>query len=352
MKKIIVGLTYDLKTDLKLHADDPIDAAAELDSMKTVDRITLALENGGHKVKKIGNVFNLLKQINDLDVDIVFNICEGHYGRNREAQVPVLLEMKGIPFVGADGLTLAVTLDKIAAKKMFMADGIPTPSYFCATDSKNLKELNKTGFPMIVKTRWEGTSKGLSAHSRVTDYESLKRQVDLITKKYKQPALVEEFIKGTEFTVPVLGNEHPQAMPVAQVSMDGTVDLGDKFFSYERVVAVSPEDLKYVCPAKISEKLTKKLQEIAIAAYQSVDCRDFGRVDFRVDEKGNPFVLEINPLPSLAELDVFNIFPYIIGSTYDETINQILNFALERYGLIDGKVKLNHKTSSRQVQLK
>lgn len=352
MKKMIVGLTYDLKSDWKIRSDEPADAAAELDSIKTVDKIAHALENGGHKVKRIGNAFKLLKEIDDLDVDVVFNICEGHYGRNREAQVPVILEMHGIPFVGADGLTSAVTLDKIAAKKMFIAEGIPTPQYFCASDSKNLKELNAIGFPLIVKTRWEGTSKGLTVNSRVTDYEGLKRQVDLINKKYKQPALVEEFIRGTEFTVAVLGNENPQAMPVCQVSMDGTLEVGDKFFSYERVLSVSPEELKYVCPAKISDKLTKRLQELAVVAYKCVDCRDFGRVDFRVDEKGNPYVLEINPLPSLADLDVFNIFPLVMDSSYDEIVNQILNYALERYGLIDGKVKVSLKTTNHKVHAK
>lgn len=327
---MIVGMTYDLKDDWTLKPGDPHDAHAELDKPKTVDRIIEAIESGGHQVKRIGNVHKLLSQIDGLDVDIVFNICEGVHGRNRESQVPVILELKGIPFTGGDALCLGVTLDKIAAKKMFIADGIPTPRYFCAGKGDDLKKLNKIGFPLIVKTRYEGSSKGISNSSRVEDYASLKRQVDLINNAYRQPSLVEEFIRGQEFTVAVLGNDNPKAMPVVQVTIDGNPDLGDEFYTYERIMACG---VRYLCPAKITKKLTQTLQELAVQAFRSVDCRDVGRVDFRVDEKGHPYVLEINPLPTLDPNESFGIFSKVIGSTYDAVINQILNYALERYGL-------------------
>ncbi len=338
MRKII-GLTYDLKTDWVGNPGDPVDANAELDSPATMERIASTLERAGYSIKRIGNARKLLKLItsDELDVDLVFNICEGYHGRNRESEVPLLLEMHDIPFVGSDALTMGISLDKIAAKKCFIADGVSTPRYFCAYNSDNLEKLNKIGFPLIVKTRHEGTSKGLTKGSRVEDYASLKRQIDIITKQYHQPALVEEFIKGSEFTVPVLGNIDPKAMPVVQVSIDGKTNLGDEFFTFDRVI-IKESTVKYICPAEISEKLTKEMQDLAVRAYQSIDCRDFGRVDFRVDEKGKPYVLEINPLPSLAEKDVFNIFPYAIGSSYDEVLAKIVNFALERQGILDKKV--------------
>jgi D-alanine-D-alanine ligase len=325
-----VGLTYDLKSDWALNSEDPQDANAELDKPETIESICAALEWGGHQVRRIGNVNKLFDQIKDLDVDIVFNIAEGRRGRNRESQVPTLLELKGIPFVGSDALTLGMTLDKVVAKKCFIADGVPTPGYFVARDVADLKNFNHLAFPLIVKTIYEGTSKGLTEASRVLNKESLKQQVAFITQTYHQPALIEEFIAGTEFTVAVLGNDEPQAMPIVQVSIDDDTNLGDKFYTFERV---SSTNLRYVCPAKISKELTRQIQQIAVRAYQSVGCRDFGRVDFRVDEKGTPFVLEINPLPSLERADVFNIFPQQIGSTYEETINRVLNFALKRYGM-------------------
>ena len=355
MKKI-VGLTYDLKTDWVSNPDDPVDASAELDSPATMERITAALTNNGYTVKKIGNARKLLKLIHSdqLDVDFVFNICEGYQGRNRESEVPLLLEMHGVPFVGSDALTMGISLDKVAAKKCFIAEGVSTPRYFCATQMDNLEKINKIGFPLIVKTRHEGTSKGLTKSSRVEDTASLKRQVDIINKKYHQPALVEEFVKGSEFTVAVLGNDNPQAMPVVQICIDGKTNLGDEFFTFDRVI-IKEATVKYVCPAEISEKLTKEMQDLAVRAYQAIDCRDFGRVDFRVDEKGKPYVLEINPLPSLAEKDVFNIFPYAIGSSYDETINRVVNFALERYTVnkkdVDSKNKIKQPAKNGLVKV-
>lgn len=330
----IIGFTYDLKTDWQPGPDEPHDANAEFDSPAVVDRVIQAFEAGGHTVKRIGNFKNLLAQVDNLGVDIVFNICEGYGGRSRESQVQMLLEMKGIPCVGADALSQALTLDKVIAKKIFVADGIPTPKFFVADSTANIEKLNTIGYPLIVKTRHEGTSKGLTIDSRVENAQQLKKRVEIINTVYKQSALVEEFIKGTEFTVAVLGNENPEAMPVCQIAIDGKVDLGDKFYNYERL---HDTNLRYVCPAKIPESLAKQLQELSIKAYKSVECRDFGRVDFRVDEAGRPYVLEINPLPSLNTQDVFNIFPQTIGTTFDAIINRIIDFALIRNGLIEKK---------------
>ena len=335
-----IGLTYNLKTDWVCGPNDPYDVNAELDKPHTIEKIVQAFEAGGHRVKRIGNVHQLLSQLqlsqqelgqlDNLNVDIVFNICEGTVGRNRESQVPMLLELKGIPYVGSDALTLGITLDKAVAKKLFISEGIPTARYFVAESAKYLEKQNTIGYPLIVKTIHEGSSKGISQDSRVENLEGLKRQVHLINTIYKQPALCEEFIKGTEFTVAVLGNEPPQAMPIVQVSIGGDTNLGDEFYTFERI---SSATLQYVCPAQISAELTREIQDLAVRVYKCVGCRDLGRVDFRVDQKGSPYVLEINPLPSLDPKDSFNIFPKVIGSSYDAVLNQILDFALARYGL-------------------
>ncbi len=328
----IIGLTYDLKSDVDLKSGDPSDLNAELDKPQTIDSIAGALESAGHKVRRIGHVWNLLRAWDDLDVDIVFNICEGHAGRNRESQVPMLLELKGIPYVGSDALTLGVTLDKIVAKKCFIADGIPTPRYFVASGSENLKKLNTLKFPLIVKPCHEGSSKGLSRNSRVEDFAGLKRQVSLINDTYKQTALIEEFIKGSEFTVGVIGNRNAQALPVVQIAIEGKTKLGDDFYTFTRL-SEQADQIQYLCPAKIPKALSKKLQEYAVRAAKSVGCLDFSRVDFRVDERGNPFVLEINPLPCLSEEDTFYFMAQAMGIPYNEIINRILNEGLKRYGL-------------------
>lgn len=329
----IIGLTYDLKSDWIKHDDDPQDAAAEFDNEDTIECLTTAFESAGHTVLPIGNAHHLLIALRKgLKVDLVFNITEGHHGRNRESQVPTILELFNIPFCGADALTLGITLDKAVAKKCWVADGIPTAKFFEAALRDDLKKLNTIGYPLMVKTSQEGTSKGITRNSRVENLAQLKKEVERICTLYKQPAMCEQFIKGTEFTVAVIGNEEPLALPVVQYAIDGSANLGNKFYTYDHVVAQSVE---YFCPAPIVESLAARLQEVAIAAYKSVECRDFGRVDFRVDDKGQIYVLEINPLPNLGPCEVFFICAEAMGLTYNQLINKILDYALARYGLLE-----------------
>ena len=246
--------------------------------------------------------------------------------------MPAILDLYNIPFVGADALTLGVTLDKVVAKKCFIADGIPTARYFKATLEDDLFELNTIGFPLFVKTLHEGTSKGITQSFAGGEFSnSLKPRWSISDRNYKQPALVEEFIKGTEFTVAVIGNDPPVAMPVVQYAIAGKTTLGNEFYSYRHV---AEKLVEHICPAPIDEKLARRLQDLAVRAYKSVDCRDFGRVDFRVDEEGNPYVLEINPLPNLSPDDVFVLFGKVKGMSYNQIINKIMDEALMRLGLI------------------
>ncbi len=325
-----VGLTYDLKTDYQFKAGDPEDANAEFDHPSTIDVIAEAIAANDFKVERIGNAENLLDKLASLKVDIVFNISEGLTGRNRESQVPILLEMAGIPFVGADALTLGLTLDKVMAKKIFIAEKIPTPKFFEISSTAELANTNHHKFPLIVKPRFEGSSKGLSENSRVANREELLKQVDYIVNAYKQPALVEEFISGQEFTVALVGNDPVEVLPIVQIKIDGKLKLKDKFYTFARITS---DRLEYVCPAKIPQELKKKIDELALKTYKAVECRDFGRVDFRVDNQGRPYVLEINPLPSLSTEDVFKLVAENTGITYEQMIGKILNSAIKRHNL-------------------
>jgi len=324
-----VGLTYDLRTDYIFKPGDPPDINAEFDHPKTVNVIAGAIESDGHTVVKIGNVNKVLEKLDKLGVDIVFNICEGTEGRNRESQVPMLLELRGIPFVGADALSLGITLDKIVTKKILKAHNIPTPEYI---EVKNPDGLNGLclNFPLIVKPRFEGSSKGLSDNSLVKDRAGVIRQSKFIVEKYKQPALVEEFISGSEFTVGIIGNEKPRALPVVQIGIDGKLDLDNLFYTFSRIHS---DAITYICPAHIPKNMEKRLQDLAVASYQATECRDFGRVDIRVDKKGRPYVLEINPLPSLSTEDVFNVVGNYLKVGYNRMVLDILYAATERYGL-------------------
>ncbi len=324
-----VGLTYNVKSEFVLKPNDPPDLNAEFDHEETVAHIERALKEGGHEVVRIGSARRLLEQTHPLHVDIVFNIAEGYEGRNRESQVPILLEMLRVPFVGADGLTLGLTLDKVLTKKVLIAEGIPTPRYAEVSDPDRLWQVDLT-YPLIVKLRCEGSSKGLSEKSLVDTPAELHRQVRWLMETYKGASVfIEEFIEGEEFTVGIIGTDPPEAYPVCQIALDGETKLGRKFFTFAYLRAGAD----YVCPAQIAEPLAKRMQELALRTYQAVECRDFGRVDFRVDQRGHPYVLEINPLPSLSTEDVFNFIAKTRGLTHYQIINRILDAALVRAGL-------------------
>jgi len=164
----------------------------------------------------------------------------------------------------------------------------------------------------------------------VKDKKSLIEQSKWIIEQYKQPALVEEFVCGREFTIAIIGNENPKALPVIQVQIDGILDLNELFYTNARIRS---DAIDYVCPSPAPQELQNLLQDLAIQTFNATECLDFARVDIRVDKKGNPYVLEINPLPSLSTDDVFGVLGKSLGVGYNRLILDILNAAIERYGL-------------------
>jgi D-alanine-D-alanine ligase len=333
---MIIGFTYDLKEDHQLKKDDPEDRYAELDSLATIQMIKKAIEDNGHQVVLLGSFDKLLAKGGPAQVDMVFNIAEGLSGRNRESQVPLLLEYWGIPFVGTDALSLGLTLDKVLAKKIFTAEGIPTPKYFLAESLEDLSNL-KLDFPLFVKPRYEGSSKGLTNDALVRDRPELKKRVALIIGRYHQPALIEEFISGKEFSVPIIGNDPVKVYEPVQVKIGGKLELGDLFYNFTRLT--SP-DLEYVYPARVSEEFSRRLRTVADAAYKAVECRDFGRVDIRTNAKDEIFVLEVNPLPALCLDDIFTLLANYCQGGFNKIIADILDAAIKRNKLNIGKAKL------------
>jgi len=322
-----VGLAYNARSEYVFQPGDPQDANAEFDHDDTIGVIEDAIKAGGHTVARIGNATAILEQLDRLHLDIVFNIAEGYTGRNRESQVPIILEMMGIPYVGSDGLTQGITLDKVMTKKILIAEGIPTPRFVEVHDAEALPRSWPLPFPVIVKPRHEGSSKGLTEESVARDEAHLRRQADWVIRTYRQPALIEEFIPGQEFTVAIVGNDPPEALPVVQIEIEGHLDLGDRFYTNAHIRS----GLEYRCPARIEPALGRRITELALRTYRAVECLDFGRVDLRVNPRGEPFVLEINPLPSLSTEDVFMVVAKEIGLTYEAMINRILDAACARY---------------------
>lgn len=325
---MLTGFTFDLKN--KAPRGCPPDIWAEHDCPDTILSIESALKYGGHDVIRIGSSRDLMAMLGRLDCDIVFNIAEGISGRDRESEIPVLLDLARIPYTGPDALTLSVALDKIMAKKILSFHGILTPSFFGCEGGRETRLPRGIRFPLIVKPRYEGSAKGISAGSVVTDLKSLKKRALFVYEKYKQPAVVEEFIDGWEFTAGVLGNERISALPVVQRHLEERSGLSCHVFDKDKRAG----HLSYRKLLDVDRDLERDIQKRALAAFEALECRDFARFDFRVSQKSRKiYLLEANPLPSLAKDDYFGMVAELENMSYEAMVNRLFNVSLERCGL-------------------
>ncbi len=329
--KLRVGITYNLKKDFSRQENQPNDLFEEFDVEETIDAIRGVLIRDGHEVMKLGGGTGLIDRLRASTVDIVFNIAEGLRGRNREGHIPSLLEFLNIPYTGSDPLTLSLTLDKSMAKRVVMSAGVPTPRFKKVKRVEELEEVNLS-YPLFVKLGDEGSSKGVRLDSKVKDPRSLEEKVRWLLETYGPPLLVEEFVKGPEFTVGILGNAHPSVLGVMLIEIKGR-PVDEAIYSLE-IKREWEEKVAYHCPPPIDPDLQKRIEEVALQAYQVLDCRDVSRVDIRVGEDGVPYFLEINPLPGLSP--VYGDLPIMakrMGWGYDELVRTIFHHALKRYGL-------------------
>ena len=328
--KLKVGITYNLKKDFTRQENQPIDLLEEFDSEETVDAIRKALENAGHEVIKLGGDIGLIDRLRQASVDIVFNIAEGLRGRNREAHIPALLEFLNIPYTGSDPLTLSLTLDKAMAKRIVMSQGIPTPRFKKVERMEDLDPLD-CRYPLFVKPCYEGSSKGVRLDSKILDSQSLKEKISGLLEAYESPLLVEEFVRGPEFTVGILGNEAPLVLGVMQIEVKGNPPE-ESIYSLE-IKREWEEKVRYHCPPSMDPTLLKKVEDVALRSYRALDCRDVSRVDIRVGEDQIPYFLEINPLPGLSPVygDLV-IMARSMGWDYAKLVKTIFHHALKRYG--------------------
>ncbi|MCX5748497.1 MAG: ATP-grasp domain-containing protein [Proteobacteria bacterium] len=318
---IRVGFTYNVK---RSHDGDD---EAEWDPPETIIAIANALARQGHIVVHLEATPDLPRVLAEADVDLIFNIAEGVEGRNREAQVPALCELLGIPYTGSDSATLAIALDKALGKKVLLQHDILTPK-FQLMESARERLSPDMKFPLIVKPNAEGSSKGIDATNVVDTEEELRVAVKLCVEKYRQPALVEEYIAGREFTVGLLGDKRPRVLPPMEIKFKKdnprpVYDFGVKQEWEEHVY--------YECPAKLTETEQKAMEKIARATFFALDCRDVARVDLRMDADGRIYVLEVNPLPGLTpDYSDLVLIAKAIGMEYDQLIAEIMVGGLRR----------------------
>jgi D-alanine-D-alanine ligase len=331
-----VGLCFNLK---KL-SQDPFadDQYAEWDDEETIEAVRSALARQ-HQVNLIEGDEDAFEKLRRLRPDIVFNIAEGLYSASRELQIPAMLEMLRIPYTGSDPLTLALCLDKSLAKEVLGYHGVPTPPFRVI---RNLKRINDLpSFPLIVKPLWEGSSKGIGNQALVRTSQQLRQQVATILTRYHQPALVEKYLPGREFTVALLGNGSDlEILPIVEIQFDQLPADINPIYSYEAKwiwdTVERPLEI-FTCPAKVSPPLRRKIQNVCQAAFSALRCRDWCRIDIRLDDAGEPNVLELNPLPGiLPNPEANSCFPKAArtaGLPYGDLINRVLEIACQRVGL-------------------
>jgi D-alanine-D-alanine ligase len=325
-----VGLTYDLRDDYPPYVNAPPDYYAEFDTEENINHLATAIESLGHQVCRIGNVYQLVRFVAEgRSVDIVFNMAEGLWGRDREAQVPAILEAYRIPYTGSDPLTLALCLDKAMTKRLWQSAGLPTPEFCSVADMAELDQArdNLPGFPLFVKPVHEGASKGIGVESIVESDRELRARVEWVLTWYQQPALIEEFLPGREFTVGILGNgRQAKVLGIGEIILTSL----DRVYGFNQKEGWEARVPKKLIPVKAGA-LESALSELALRAYHAVNCRDLGRLEIRLDKNGNPQLLEINPIvglhPTHASLP---IIATQAGISYEELIAEILEHAINR----------------------
>jgi D-alanine-D-alanine ligase len=324
-----IGIACTLKADAPPDPGLPDDWQEEFDSPGTVAALAAALTARGHDVIELGDGRDLVGRLLADPPELVFNIAEGHgASRTREARVPAVCELLGVPYTGSDPLTLAAALDKDVARRLVAAAGGVVPRGWVVRPGVPFDAAaHGVAYPVIVKPAWEGSSKGIRGKCVARGAGELTAAVAERQRDYCQPLLVEEFIAGDELTVGVLGNDPPRVFGVMRVL---PTEPAEHFVYGLEVKRDFRAQVRYECPAKLDGDDRAEVESAALAACRALGCRDVARIDFRLRD-GVPYFLEANPLPGLnPESSDLVLMAYELGVGYAALIGQILDAALAR----------------------
>ncbi len=332
-----------MRLNLALLVNDDADHLAEdpgREARKDVEGVAAALAEAlascGNRVRVVRARSDLkfLEQLRAQPTDLVFNLCESLDADSRgEMLVPGLLEMLGLPYTGSSGLSLGLALHKDRAKKMLRGDGVPTPAAALIQRTEQLEQL-ELAFPLIVKPVREDASTCIDFDSVVSDRLGLQRAVERVLRTLGQPALVEQYIAGQEIYVPILGNSPRRALPLTEIRYGAWYDLRPQIVSYKaKWDAESQDSLQMtVGPARLDAATEARCIRAAFDAFEALDCRDYGRVDLRVNAAGTPWVIDINPNCDLHPTAGFANTARNAGLSYAELADSIVRIALDRSG--------------------
>ncbi|WP_437289044.1 D-alanine--D-alanine ligase family protein [Sorangium sp. So ce406] len=332
-----VGFTYNMKrgeaaaaeggSTGKPGAGAVYDSEAEFDSPRTIQAIASAIESYGHTVVPLEATPDLPRALTAAGVDVVFNIAEGLRGRGREAQVPALCELLGIPYSGSDATTLSLALDKGLTKQILRAAGIETAEWQVVTTGR--EKLKPFRYPVIVKPNAEGTSKGITSASVVKDEAAARAAAKQLVDRYHQPALIEEYIAGREFTVGLLGERRPKVLPPMEVVFVDPPTY--PVYGYEEKQTDTPR-VRFQCPAQVTPSELRRIEKVVRDTFAALACRDVARVDLRMAKDGRVYVIEINPLPGLTpDFSDLCVIAKVAGMDYRSLIGEIMAGCLKRH---------------------
>jgi D-alanine-D-alanine ligase len=344
-----VAVIANIKGETTLPHDGPPDAGAEFDRIETIQAIRSSIESDGHLTQFLPPDSSLADRIREFCPDICFNIAEGLGGDAREAQVPALLEMLHVPYTASRVLANALALDKTMTKRIWRDLGLPTASFqeFVSGEEPISAHLS---FPLFVKPAREGTGMGMDGESIVYSDAQLRERVRWVVKTYRQPALVEDYLPGREFTVGVLGRQDAaryslrpdlygadgfHRFPVLEVDNSRSITPG-VYGNLAKCLNFGEEGIPdFICPAQIDEDLARRLQELAILGHVAIGAVDVSRLDIRLDAAGKPRLLEINSLPGLSPgFSDLCVISQAEGLSYTDLILEILYLGASRFGLL------------------
>jgi D-alanine-D-alanine ligase len=314
------------------------DTFAEFDAPSTIEAIKAALLNYCDEVEVVEADENAYEKLRRGNFDFAFNIAEGIRGEAREAQIPAMLEMLGIPYSGSGVTTLAITLDKRRTKEVLEANVIRTPRFQLLSRAEELRP--DLQFPLFLKPNGEGSSRGITAKSLVSSKVELEEVASEMLATYRQPVLVEEYLTGREFTVGLIGNQ-PEVLPIVEVSFEGLPEGAPRFDCYEVKWIYDSLDAGFdttTCPADLDGDLRSRIEKAATRTFEALEVRDLCRLDLRLDGDGEPCVFDVNALPGLipdpAENSRFPKAAYAAGYSYEELIGKVFDAALAREGIL------------------
>ena len=295
---------------------------------ETVKRVADALEHGGHNAKIIDGNMNVIESLHEFmprviegeRMGMVFNMAYGIQGEGRYTHLPAMLEMLGIPYVGSGPTGHALALDKVITKVLMQKNSIPTPDFWVFSNAD--EDMSQIIFPLIVKPKMEAVSYGLRI---VNNENDLRNAVKFVVEEFKQQALVEQFIRGREFCVGLLGNGNPEAFPVLEIYLENDPD------AIQSVEDKQKHPRSKICPANISNHLADEMVKLSKDAFRALELRDFARVDIRMDENQNIYLLEINSMASLGITGAYVYAAQVAGYDYIKLVNKMLDVAAVRY---------------------